>query len=39
MKKRFKLPKGKSKKLFKRTVNRTHKKNLQAVPMRGGFRM
>jgi len=39
MKKRKKLSKKGSRKLFRATVNKTHKKNLQATPMRGGFRM
>lgn len=31
--------KGKDKRRFSKTAGRTHKKNLQATPMRGGFRI
>lgn len=37
--KRKKLSRGKSKKLFKSTAARTHKKNLGSRPMRGGTRL
>lgn len=37
--KRHKMSRRHSKKLFRRTASRTHKKNLRAVPMRGGFRI
>lgn len=38
--KRKKLPYKKSKKLFSKTANRTHKKNtLNTIPMRGGIRL
>lgn len=39
MAKREKVSKKGSKQLFSATSSRTHKKNLQAVPMRGGFRI
>lgn len=39
MKKRKKMSKGKSKSLFEKTAQRTRAKNLQATPMRGGFRI
>lgn len=38
-KKRKKISKKGSKRLFKATANKTAKKNLQAIPMRGGFRL
>lgn len=28
-----------SKRVFRKTANRTHRKNLRAMPMRGGFRI
>lgn len=37
--KRHKMSKKASKRLFRRTANKTNGKNLQAVPMRGGFRL
>ena len=37
--KRRKISRKGSKKLFSATASKTHKKNLRAVPMRGGFRM
>lgn len=37
--KRHKIPKKKSKKMFRNTAVKTNGKNLQAVPMRGGFRL
>lgn len=42
MGKRSRLPAGKSKKLFSKTADRTHGKNLPAprkFPMRGGIRL
>jgi len=36
---RKKIGKSKSRKLFSKTARRTHKKNLRATPMRGGFRI
>ncbi len=39
MAKRKKLSKKVSKKMFRRNAVKTDKKNLQAVPMRGGFRL
>nr|AVQ10236.1 hypothetical protein [Gokushovirinae environmental samples] len=36
---RKKMSRGKSKKLFRRTAKRVHRKNLRARPMRGGIRM
>lgn len=38
-KQRRKLPKKVSKKIFTTTAKSVHPKNLQAVPMRGGFRI
>nr|QJB19725.1 MAG: hypothetical protein [Microvirus sp.] len=37
--KRRKMSRRGSKRLFSATASRTNKKNLRAVPMRGGFRM
>lgn len=37
--KRKKLSKSKSKKLFRKTGGRTHKKNVAGKPMRGGIRL
>lgn len=37
--KRFKVNKKRANKRFNKTANRTHKKNMKAVPMRGGFRL
>lgn len=42
MAKRFKVPPRKSKKMFSKTADRTHRRNLPAprkVPMRGGIRL
>lgn len=39
MAKRQKLSRRGSKRLFTATASRTHKRNLRAVPMRGGFRI
>jgi hypothetical protein len=38
MKKRHEMSKRSSKRVFKASAG-THKKNLRAVPMRGGFRL
>lgn len=39
MRKRKKLVKRKSRKLFKKTASRTHVKNVRPAPMRGGIRL
>jgi len=39
MKNRFKMKKGKSRKLFSKTAGRTHKANLSPRPLRGGGRL
>lgn len=40
MKRRFKMKKRKSRKLFTRTAQKTHKRNLfRGNPMRGGIRL
>lgn len=40
MKKRMKMSRTASKKLFSKTGSRTHKKNVpKAMPMRGGIRL
>jgi len=39
MKKRFKMNKRKSKKLFSRTARKVHKRNSAGHPMRGGIRL
>jgi len=39
MKKRKKLSRGKSRRLFSKTAGRTHKKNVSPAPMRGGIRL
>ena len=39
MAKRMKLKRSRSRKLFRRTASRTHKKNLRGAPMRGGIRL
>ena len=39
MKKRQKMSRGGSKKYFSKHASTTHKKNVQATPMRGGFRL
>lgn len=36
---RNKMEKGRSKRLFSRTADRTHKKNLGRTVMRGGLRL
>jgi len=33
------MSRGKSRKLFRRTANRTHRYNVNARPMRGGIRL
>lgn len=38
MPKRWKMPKGKSKRVFRKTAG-THKKNFRGSPMRGGIRL
>lgn len=37
--KRYKLSKRSSKKLFRKTASRTHKRNLGYASMRGGIRL
>ena len=39
MPKRKKLFKKRSRKLFSKTASRTNRKNLRAMPMRGGYRL
>ena len=39
MRKRKKLSKKKSRRLFSKTAAKTHRKNVRAMPMRGGFRL
>lgn len=39
MRKRRKMNRRKSKKLFSRTGGRTHVKNIRSAPMRGGIRL
>lgn len=39
MKKRFRLRKKANKRNFRHTASKTHKKNLMANVMRGGFRL
>lgn len=42
MAKRFKMSSGKSKRMFSRTADHTHKKNVPSprrLPMRGGIRL
>lgn len=36
---RSKLSRSGSKKLFKKTASKTHKKNIRSNPMRGGIRL
>ena len=36
---RKKLSRSGSKRLFRKTASKTHKKNLKAAPMRGGTRL
>lgn len=38
-KSRKRMPKGKSKRLFTKTASKTHIKNVQPTPQRGGFRL
>lgn len=39
MKRRFKMSKKRSKKLFTRTAKRVHGRNVRGTPMRGGIRL
>lgn len=39
IKMRKKMVKKKDRKVFTRTADMTHKKNMQAAPMRGGYRL
>lgn len=39
MKKRYRLKKSANKRNFRHTASKTHKKNLSANVMRGGFRL
>lgn len=39
MKKRFKMKPRNSRKIFRRTADRTHKFNIGPRPMRGGIRL
>lgn len=39
MKKRQKMSRGKSRKVFKKGAKRVHKRNNMARPMRGGIRL
>lgn len=39
MQKRRKMRRSKSRRLFSRTADRTHRFNVQARPMRGGIRL
>lgn len=39
MKKRFKVKKHRSKKIFRDSVSRTHIRNVAGHPMRGGIRL
>lgn len=39
MKKRMRLRKGSSKKIFRKSASRTHERNLRDTPMRGGIRL
>jgi hypothetical protein len=39
MRKRYKQSKSKTRKVFGRTADRTHKMNLRPRPMRGGTRL
>lgn len=39
MAKRYKLPGKSSRKMFTRTAQRTHGKNMLGTPMRGGIRL
>lgn len=39
MKRRHKVSKKKSRKLFSRTAQYVHPKNVHAAPMRGGYRL
>lgn len=37
--KRHSMPNGKSRKLFRKTASKTHRKNIASAPMRGGIRL
>lgn len=37
--KRKRMPMKRSKKLFKKTAGKTHKKNVTPPPLRGGYRL
>ena len=39
MQKRYKMRNSKSRKLYRKTADRTHKFNIDPKPMRGGIRM
>lgn len=39
MKRRVKLSRGRSKRVFSKTASKTHKKNLHRTVMRGGIRL
>lgn len=39
MAKRWKMKRKSSRKSFRKTANRTHRKNVAAKPMRGGIRL
>lgn len=36
---RMRMNKVKSRKIFRRTASRTHRRNVQRAPMRGGIRL
>lgn len=38
-KKRFKMTRKGSRKLFRKTASKAHKKNFRGAPMRGGIRL
>ena len=38
-KRRVKMSKKRSRKQFRKTASKTHKKNVSAMPMRGGIRL
>lgn len=39
MAKRFKMPRGSSKRIFRKTADMTHVRNFAGAPMRGGIRL
>jgi hypothetical protein len=39
MRRKFKMKRKSSKKLFRKTASRTHKRNINPRPMRGGIRL